>query len=331
MQVNVSDHPSISIVIPNYNGQHLLEETIRCAYESLQTSGIIDAEIIVTDDCSSDQSEELVRRCFPEVIFLRHESNTGFSGNTNRGIKAASKDWILLLNSDVHLSPAYFHSQLHVMNNEKTFGVMGLILDAETKEPQDGAKCANVGFLSIESNKNIFSKEAVLPTFFLSGANALIRRTYLIELGAFNESFNPYYSEDVDLGIRAWRRGYFLYFQPQSICFHAPSSTIRKLPSEHVRMIAKRNKHFLHFLHLPAVFNWLYLGKSLCNALIHLCLGKTLHWKALVSAFRQINNLQQCRRNFSQAHLGIKPLSLLGVKRVISQLLEKQRTDEVRS
>jgi hypothetical protein len=69
----------------------------------------------------------------------------------------------------------------------------------------------------------------------------------------------------------------------------------------------------------------------MCNALIHLCLGKTLHWKALVSAFRQINNLQQCRRNFSQAHLGIKPLSLLGVKRVISQLLEKQRTDEVRS
>ena len=120
MQVNVSDHPSISIVIPNYNGQHLLEETIRCAYESLQTSEIIDAEIIVTDDCSSDQSEESVRRCFPEVIFLRHESNTGFSGNTNRGIKAASKDWILLLNSDVHLSPAYFHSQLHVMKNEKT-------------------------------------------------------------------------------------------------------------------------------------------------------------------------------------------------------------------
>jgi GT2 family glycosyltransferase len=151
----------------------------------------------------------------------------------------------------------------------------------------------------------------------LSGANALVRREYLMELGGFCELFNPYYSEDVDLGLQAWRSGWKLYFQPLSICYHAQSSTIKKLPNERVRMIAKRNKHFLHFLHLPPVINWIYMMRVFANSLGQLILGKTLHLTAVFSVFKELKNLQKERKRRVEKAKGKTMLSVLQVKHVI--------------
>jgi glycosyltransferase involved in cell wall biosynthesis len=59
--------PSISIVIPNYNGVELLPKTIESALKALTTSGITDYEIIVSDDASTDGSLVLLEQEFPEV------------------------------------------------------------------------------------------------------------------------------------------------------------------------------------------------------------------------------------------------------------------------
>jgi GT2 family glycosyltransferase len=308
---------SVSIVIPNYNGQQLLVETIKSAHEALVSSDISDFEIILSDDASTDDSVSLVERVFPEIIIVRSAVNTGFSGNMNRGIKQASKELICFLNSDVQLTSAYFVPQLSLFESPQTFGVMGAIFDQETKDPQDGAKNARIGFLRIESNKNTFSSSEILPTLFLSGANALVRREYLLELGGFCEFFNPYYSEDVDLGLQAWRSGWKLYFQPLSICYHAQSSTIKKLPNERVRMIAKRNKHFLHFLHLPPLINWIYMMRVFANSLGQLILGKTLHLTAVFSVFKELKNLQKERKRRVEKAKGKTMLSVLQVKHVI--------------
>jgi GT2 family glycosyltransferase len=311
---------SVSIVIPNYNGQHLLADTIRAARKALVTSNITDFEIIVSDDASTDDSVRLVETDFPEIIIVRSEVNTGFAGNMNRGINRASKELVCFLNSDVLLTSAYFVPQLSLFESSQTFGVMGAIFDQETKEPQDGAKNARIGFLHIESNKNTFSSSEVLPTLFLSGANALVRREYLEQLGGFCELFNPYYSEDVDLGLQAWRSGWKLYFQPLSICYHAQSSTIKKLPNERVRMIAKRNKHFLHFLHLPPVFNWIYMMRVFTNSLGQLIVGNPRHIRAVFSMFRALKNLQQVRKTRLKQAKGKTRLSILQVKQVIDDM-----------
>ncbi len=313
---------SVSIVIPNYNGQQLLVETIKCAQEALESSTISDFEIIVSDDASTDDSVNLILHDFPDVILVRSEVNTGFAGNMNRGIKRASKDLVCFLNSDVQLTSSYFTSQLSLFENEQTFGVMGAIYDQETNKPQDGAKNPGIGFLRIESNKNTFSSTDLLPTMFLSGANALVRREYLNQLGGFCELYNPYYSEDVDLGLQAWRRGWKLYFQPLAICHHAQSSTIKKLPSQRVRMIAKRNKHFLHFLHLPPVLNWMYLISVLFNALGQLLIGNTLHFNAVISVFKNLKKLQKERKQRHEKAKGKSMLSVFQVKQVILDMTQ---------
>lgn len=313
---------SVSIVIPNYNGQQLLVDTIKCTQVALESSDIGDFEIIVSDDASTDDSVNLILHDFPDVILVRSEVNTGFAGNMNRGIKRASKDLVCFLNSDVQLTSSYFTSQLSLFENEQTFGVMGAIYDQETNEPQDGAKNPRIGFLRIESNKNTFSSTDLLPTMFLSGANALVRREYLNQLGGFCELYNPYYSEDVDLGLQAWRRGWKLYFQPLAICHHAQSSTIKKLPNKGVRMIAKRNKHFLHFLHLPPVLNWMYLISVLFNSLGQLLIGNTLHFNAVISVFKNLKKLQKERKQRREKAKGKSMLSVFQVKQVILDMTQ---------
>lgn len=319
-------NPSISIVIPNYNGFELLPKTIEYAKIALKSSGLTDFEIIVSDDASTDESLDLLTQSFPEVILVKSEKNTGFAGNINRGINRSTKELICLLNSDVHLQEGYFSAQVPLFENPMVFGVMGLIQEQGSMEAQDGAKLPSVRVLKIESNKNIFSQHQVLPTLFLSGANAFIRASYLKEMGGFNERFNPYYAEDVDLGIRAWRMGWNLLYQPVSQCFHAQSSTINKLPSNYVRIIAKRNKHFLHFLHLPTGFHWVYVIQVTLKALFQIIIGNRVHGKALLSFYRAIPELIKQRKAFKNTTRNGRVLSLKEVRKKILQMLEMSQT-----
>ena len=317
--------PSISVVIPNYNGRQILLDTIRFAIKALQTSQIIDYEIIVTDDASVDDSIELVKNNFNNVIVVQTDVNTGFSGNVNRGIFSSSKELILLLNSDVHLTEGYFNSLIPLFSNEKTFGVMGVIKDINTLDIQDAAKYPKLFLYNIESNKNLMRENEVLPTFFLSGANALIRASYLKRIGGFCELFNPYYSEDVELGIRVWRMGWELYFQPEAICYHEISTTIKKINSQKVRLIAKRNKYILHVLHLPKPLKIVYLLNITINSIVKLTLGRKNNFFALLSFFKMYSKIQM-EMKFRRSSLNNEySLSLLKCVEKIKRLLDKKQ------
>ena len=77
---------SISVILPNYNGSHLLEENLPYLIESL---GNIPNEIIVVDDCSTDNSIDMLKYKYPDIKIIASESNEGFSATCNKGIKAA--------------------------------------------------------------------------------------------------------------------------------------------------------------------------------------------------------------------------------------------------
>jgi GT2 family glycosyltransferase len=315
---------SISVVIPNYNGRDILLDTIRFAIRALETSQIIDYEVIVSDDASVDDSIEMVQNNFENVIVVQSDVNTGFSGNVNRGVFSSTKELILLLNSDVHLTEGYFNSLIPLFSNEKTFGVMGVIKDIKSLEIQDGAKYPKLFLYNIESNKNLISENKVLPTFFLSGANALIRASYLKRIGGLCELFNPYYSEDVELGIRVWRMGWEMYFQPDAICYHELSTTIKKINSHKVQLIAKRNKYILHSLHLPQALKMLYLLNIMLNAIFKLFVGKKLNFLALLSFFNMYSKIRvemKLRRSSVENKYS---LSLFESVEKISMLLKKK-------
>jgi GT2 family glycosyltransferase len=245
--------PSISVVIPNYNGKHLLEANLPSVFLALKFAQI-NYEVIVIDDASTDDSLLFIQQQYPDIKLLVNELNKGFSPTINKGIFAAQYELILALNSDVKLSENYFIDQLKYFEDSDTFGVMGKIVGLDGSGIQDGAKYPKTGFKGIKTTINYIpvteDQEIWLPSFFLSGANALMNREKLWQLGGFDEIYAPYYYEDADLGIRAWRVGWKCYFEPRSICMHAISSTIGKLKSEKVKIIIERNRIILNHLHL---------------------------------------------------------------------------------
>ena len=86
---------SISVLIPNYNGAAIILETIDKALIALQTSGIKDFEIIVSDDASTDDSVSVIKNHKPSVILVTSAQNSGFAGNVNRGMLLAKKELVL--------------------------------------------------------------------------------------------------------------------------------------------------------------------------------------------------------------------------------------------
>ncbi len=83
----------VSVCIPIYNGEEYLKESL----ESVVNQTFTDLEIIVVDDCSTDQSVEVVREFQlrdPRIKLVLNETNLGLVGNWNKCIELASRDWI---------------------------------------------------------------------------------------------------------------------------------------------------------------------------------------------------------------------------------------------
>lgn len=242
---------SISIIIPNFNGKELLESNIPSVYNALRSSDINDFEIIIADDASKDNSVEFVKSSYPDIILIENKINKGFGGNTNTGIFKATKDLVMLLNTDVVLTNEYFKTLLPYFDKSDTFGVMCRIVGLDSDKIQDGAKYPDFSFANLATNTNYISEtQSSLYSLYLSGANALVDRKKLVELGGFDEIFNPYNLEDVDLGLRAWRLGYKCYYEHNVICRHPGSATIKRESRKKIKIISKRNKMFLYFIQL---------------------------------------------------------------------------------
>lgn len=251
---------SISVVIPNYNGKELLKQNIPTVFAALEYNKT-DYEVIVADDCSSDDSVQFLKAEFPQVKLIVGDKNLGFSGNINRGLRAASKDLVLALNSDVSLEKDYFIHQMSYFESPHVFGVMGSLLFPDSKQVQRLDMYPSQDFWGYLKSIQIPNYQFDKPTriFFVSGSNALMDRKKLNQLNGFSELFSPFYGEDLDLGFRAWRMGWESVFEPRSIAYHQPSTTINQFnKKKKIRLISRRNKMIFHDLHLQGAQRFLF-------------------------------------------------------------------------
>jgi GT2 family glycosyltransferase len=261
----------ISVIIPNFNGKDLLKKNLPSVYLALISSEIENFEVIVADDASTDDSIIFLETNYPDIITVKNTINRGFSSNTNSGIAIASKELLFILNNDVELTANYFSPLLRYFDYEDTFGVMGKIISLIGDNVQDTAKYPSIKFGRIKPTSNYEKTDGeICYSMFLSGANALINKNKMQVIGNFNTLLDPYYYEDVDLGISAWRAGFKLYYESKAVCKHPNSATISKNPKSDVNRVVLRNKHILHFLHLNNFEFFFYLARQIVKALIKL-------------------------------------------------------------
>ena len=287
---------SISVVIPNYNGRHLLQAYLPYTYEAIKNAGTI-FEIIIVDDCSKDNSVEFIRSEYPGVILIVNPENKGFSYACNRGIEATRYELILLLNSDVKLSPDYFEHQWKYFLAWDTFGVMGRIIDMEGDHIQDAARVPKFNGLKLKTDYFYYSNKSSnrLFTFYLSGANALIDAAKLKQIGGFYELFSPFYCEDMELSIRAWRLNWKCYYEHNAVCRHLVSASTKNYETgKWVKSVYYRNRFYLHALHLNglALIAW-YFQITIVDLLPKLLVGQTWIWKSYTDLLKNTQIIKE--------------------------------------
>ena len=244
---------SVSVILPNYNGEQLLRQYLPCVIAACRDSReVSDYEIIVADDASTDNSVAYLRTAFPKepVQVICSPTNNGFSVNANRGIRQAQYELVFMLNTDMQIDAEVFDTMVPMMSDD-VFGVFCAICDPKDGHIQEGQK------ILAQRHGRIGYTDCLQPniegeSMYLCGGNALIDRQKLLALGGYNELYAPFYFEDMDLSLRAWQHGWRSLYTGNTHCLHQHSATINThYTREYIASIFIRNRILLNHKFLP--------------------------------------------------------------------------------
>jgi GT2 family glycosyltransferase len=282
-QLERMNQPPISVVVINWNSGTDLAGCL----PSVLAQTLPPIEMVIIDNASSDDSPvvgrqalEAAGRSVPcRVTWVMNRRNEGFSRAANQGIGATTGDWVLLLNPDVILAPAFLDEAWSALRarpeagslggkvlrfDHRTIDTTGQFIRADGRVRERGYGEADRG--QYEQSGEVFS---------VCGAVALYRRVMLEDVAVngeyFDEDFFAFY-EDADLGWRAQRRGWSCWYQPTAVAYHARGGTNRSGRHMWARWQMPRRPlqiqfHILLNRHLMLVKN-LSAGTALRHALL---------------------------------------------------------------
>ncbi len=226
---------TVSVVIPNLNGEKLLEKNLPFLLKAKENSNNNIIEIIIVDDGSWDGSVKLLTKKFPQVKLIKHKKNRGFSAGVNTGTRMAKGDLVLLINTDVIPEENFLAPVFKNFEDPKVFAV-------SLHEKGFAWAKGNFwgGYIQLSMGEET---EGVHRSFYVSGGSGVFRRSIWMELGGMDEKLlSPFYWEDIDLCYRAEKRGYVNLWEPDSHVVHNHESTISKFPKSYVLRVKERNQ-----------------------------------------------------------------------------------------
>lgn len=224
----------LSIVIVSYNTKDFL---IKCIQSIEETGKDFTYEIIVVDNASGDESVELVKEKFKDVILIANKENLGFSKANNVGIKKASGRYILFLNSDTVVYPITLKTMIDFMDSHKDAGASTCRLQMPSGKIDDAshrgfptpwnAFCHFSGLSKIFPKTHLFGGYNLTYLDFdktheidaLAGAFMLVRRSAGEKAGWWDEDYF-FYGEDLDFCYMLKQKGLKIYYVPEVSILH---------------------------------------------------------------------------------------------------------------
>ena len=229
----------LSVIILNYNVRYFLEQCVLSVHHATQH---LDAEIIVVDNNSTDDSCEMVKRRFPNVVLIENKENSGFPKGNNIGVAQAKGDYLCILNPDTVVAEDTFTKVLAFAENKKDLGIVGCKLIDGTgnflPESKRGIPTPSVAFTKVTGLykiSNIFNKYYAAhlnenqtgKVDILVGAFMVIKKETYLEVGGFDENCFMY-SDDIDLSYMVLKTGKSnFYFHETSVIHYKGESTVR--------------------------------------------------------------------------------------------------------
>lgn len=255
------NHAPVTLIIPNFNGAHLLRANLPAVLAAAADypGG---CAVVVVDDGSADASVAVLAQEFPAVRLIRHPANRGFAAAIHSGVAAADTELLVFLNSDVHPDPGFLAPLARHFADPKLFSVSPLVVDEDGQCNPVSWRCYRIrrGRLRPLRWRHDPDHAQARPSLFASGGSVMLRKSMFLALGGFLPIFQPFYSEDFDLGLRAWRRGWQTLFEPTSRVIHGESGSIKANTARaRIEKTRIRNHFLLEWIHVPTRELCLYL------------------------------------------------------------------------
>lgn len=188
----------------------------------------LDAEIIVVDNNSPDDSCEMVKSLFPHIKLIKNTENLGFSKGNNIGVAEAKGDYLCILNPDTVVAEDTFIQLLEFAESKEDMGIVGCQLIngkgrflPESKRNIPTTKVAfqkMIGYVNKYYNLDI-EKESNGKTDVLVGAFMVIKREVYNKVGGFDEDYFMY-GEDIDLSFKMLKSGFSNYYCGEATIIH---------------------------------------------------------------------------------------------------------------
>lgn len=231
----------LSVIILNYNVRYFLEQSVRSVQKALEN---LDAEIIVVDNNSSDDSCLMMKQLFPQITLIENKENLGFPKGNNIAVEQAKGEYICILNPDTVVAEDTFakilNSKFQIPNSQ--LGIIGCkLIDGtgnflpESKRGLPTPYVAITKIFGLYKISNFFGKYYAQhlsenqsgKVDVLVGAFMMMKRDLYIKVGGFDENCFMY-SDDIDLSYMVQKLGMDnFYFHETTVIHYKGESTVR--------------------------------------------------------------------------------------------------------
>ncbi|MBL7783685.1 MAG: glycosyltransferase family 2 protein [Saprospiraceae bacterium] len=227
--------PKVSLITVHFN-----QPELTCALlDSIRRQDYKNVEVIVVDNASRENHEQLFRERFPAVIFLRSERNLGFAGGNNLALPHATGTFFFYINNDAELTDGAIRQLLKVFEQHPKAGIVSPLICYMPDESGGPDTVQYAGMTPIhpltgrnrivgnkETDRGQYSKPAI--TAYAHGAAMMVPRGVIDQVGPMQEDFFLYY-EELDWSERIRRAGYEIWMQPLARVYHKESMTVEKM------------------------------------------------------------------------------------------------------
>jgi len=303
----------VSVIIVNWNGERVL----RGCLDAIYAQEYKNIEVIVVDNNSHDNSVELIKKNYKHVKLVESDTNLGFAGGNNKGLKYVNGDFILLLNSDAIVTMNFLQPLVDKLQSEKEVGVVQplILYTNNTLHKRGDINSAGTYFLKTgflyyfgygkDSDNRKYQKSDFIFTAY--GACMLIKKEIIDAIGLFDVDFFMYF-EETDFCIRSLLSGWKILYVPESKVYHVGGIAARSYGNSRIYFHSYKNRiaSYIKNFELKTLFLTFPVHLLLCEgiAFIYLCTGKFLYFLAVEKAFlwnmRELGSTLRKRREIQE-------------------------------
>lgn len=251
----------IAVVILNWNGKNFLEKFL----PSVVSYNTANAQIVVADNNSTDDSIEFLRNNYPQITIVKNAANGGFAKGYNDALQHVKAEYYVLLNSDVEVTPNWIEPIIQLMDSDTSIAACQPKIKAyhnknyfEYAGAAGGfidnygyAFCRGRIFNTLEEDKGQYNRAGEI--FWATGACLFIRSECYHKMQGFDEDFFAH-MEEIDLCWRLKNEGYKIMYCPSSAIYHVGGGTLDKTNPRKTYLNFRNNLYMLCKNHAPRYF-----------------------------------------------------------------------------